>query len=175
LKKELKLQLKAYDMGFMKKHRRMPVKSEKEPIRHLYEQYNQIKERLGGGGSQEGGGGSTDNRASTEEYSSKVPAVAANSFSSSLPSSPSRTKTVLMNDLAVAPSAATANDGESSGSGSGVEKQKQRKEEKLRLHNLLRQYEKDFHKKNGRNVSSFNDIRPVSAQYQRYKELKKMI
>lgn len=42
-KKELKHELKAYDMAFARKHGRMPLKTEKEQIRHLYENYNFLK------------------------------------------------------------------------------------------------------------------------------------
>ena len=45
-KRELKQQLKQYDMNFAKIHGRMPVKAEKEPIRHLYESYNALKARI---------------------------------------------------------------------------------------------------------------------------------
>lgn len=67
-KRDLKQQLKQYDMNFARKHGRMPVKAEKEPIRHVYEMYNTLKSRIsaleleqkqppvtGGGGG--GGGG----------------------------------------------------------------------------------------------------------------------
>ena len=45
-KRDLKQQLKQYDMNFARKHGRMPVKSEKEPIRHLYESYNTLKGQI---------------------------------------------------------------------------------------------------------------------------------
>jgi hypothetical protein len=45
-KRDLKQQLKQYDMNFARKHGRMPVKSEKEPIRHLYESYNTLKSQI---------------------------------------------------------------------------------------------------------------------------------
>jgi hypothetical protein len=45
-KRELKQQLKQYDMSFARKHGRMPVKAEKEPIRHLYENYNALKSQI---------------------------------------------------------------------------------------------------------------------------------
>ena len=40
--RELKEQLKQYDMRFARRHGRMPVKAEKEPIRPLYEKYNAL-------------------------------------------------------------------------------------------------------------------------------------
>ena len=45
-KRDLKQQLKQYDMNFARKHGRMPVKAEKEPIRHVYEMYNTLKSRI---------------------------------------------------------------------------------------------------------------------------------
>jgi hypothetical protein len=49
------------------------------------------------------------------------------------------------------------------------------KEEKGNLHQMLRSYEKDFFREHNRQVSSFADIKPVAAQYRRYKEIKKAI
>ena len=49
------------------------------------------------------------------------------------------------------------------------------KAEKATLHQMLRSYEKDFFRQHKRQVSSFADIRPVAAQYRRYKEIKKAI
>ena len=46
LKRELKQQLKQYDTNFARRHGRMPVKAEKEPIRHLYESYNSLKNQI---------------------------------------------------------------------------------------------------------------------------------
>ena len=46
MKRDLKEQLKQYDKEFYNQHKRMPVKAEKEPIRHLYERYNGVKGRI---------------------------------------------------------------------------------------------------------------------------------
>lgn len=45
-KRELKKQLKEYDIQFTIEHGRMPNKSEKEPIRFLYNRYNALKDRI---------------------------------------------------------------------------------------------------------------------------------
>ncbi|KAL3804623.1 hypothetical protein ACHAW5_011198 [Stephanodiscus triporus] len=45
-KRELKQQLKLYDLNFHTQHGRMPKKREKEPIRHLYESYNAYKDQI---------------------------------------------------------------------------------------------------------------------------------
>ena len=47
--------------------------------------------------------------------------------------------------------------------------------EKATLHQMLLSYEKDFFEQHKRQVSSAADIRPVVAQYRRYKEIKKAI
>ena len=49
------------------------------------------------------------------------------------------------------------------------------KREKRDLHQMLRAYEKRFFKENQRQVSSFDDIKPVYEQYQRFKKVKKAI
>lgn len=45
-KQELKQQLKLYDVNFHRQHYRMPEKSEKEPVIHLYRTYNAYKEQI---------------------------------------------------------------------------------------------------------------------------------
>jgi hypothetical protein len=45
-KRELKQQLKQHDMNFVRKLGRKPLKAEKEPIRHLYENYNSLKSQI---------------------------------------------------------------------------------------------------------------------------------
>jgi hypothetical protein len=47
VKRDWKKQLIKYDMSFARQHGRMPVKAEKEPIRHLHEQYNALKTHIG--------------------------------------------------------------------------------------------------------------------------------
>ena len=49
------------------------------------------------------------------------------------------------------------------------------RQEKGQLHQTLRSYERNFFQTHGRQVSSFEDIRPVAAQYRRYKEIKRTI
>eukprot|EP00935_MAST-01C_sp_MAST-1C-sp1_P001496 g1496.t1 len=45
-KRELKAKLKAYDNEFLMNNGRLPNKSEKEPIRNLYERYNEVKKAI---------------------------------------------------------------------------------------------------------------------------------
>jgi len=47
LKRALKKELQRYDVNFRTEHGRWPVKAEKEPIRHLYDRYNALKEWIG--------------------------------------------------------------------------------------------------------------------------------
>jgi len=42
-KKKIKQQLKKFDTDYKRQHNRFPNKQEKEPIRHLYERYNEVK------------------------------------------------------------------------------------------------------------------------------------
>ena len=45
--------------------------------------------------------------------------------------------------------------------------------EKKEIHSFLRRFEKDFYRKNKRQVSILADIQPVSSHYKRYKQIKK--
>ena len=47
--------------------------------------------------------------------------------------------------------------------------------EKKNLHAYLKSYEKDFNSKHGRPVQQHEDIQPVAAEYNRYKNLKQLI
>ena len=129
-KKNLKARLKEYDMSFVAKNGRMPVKAEKEPIRHLYEEYNRVKGLL----------------SKVEENVALSPGLSAVAVYAKSPVQQA------------AKSAATV---PTTGS------------EKATLHAQLRSYEKEFAKKNGRQVASFADIKPVADLYRRYKEIKK--
>uniref|UniRef100_A0A7S1VBR6 FAM13A-like domain-containing protein n=1 Tax=Grammatophora oceanica TaxID=210454 RepID=A0A7S1VBR6_9STRA len=189
-KRDLKQQLKQYDMNFARQHGRMPVKAEKEPIRHLYEQYNALKGQISQR-EQEGSSSSTMQQPI-------VPRPSRTSSSSSLGS-------VSTSNLSI-PDSNTDTESDSPG-GHGMVRPKRKprgpaapssldtvpstppppsntplpndlavlKTEKQRLHQMLRRYEKDFYKEHSRNVSSFADIKPVASAYRRYKEIKKKI
>lgn len=170
-KRELKQQLKQYDMSFARRHGRMPVKAEKEPIRHLYERYNALKSQITSMEQETGRSGGP----SPTLMPQATPAVL-----------PQRT---------ISPVSSTTSGNEDSPSTSRKSKTAQRtppgstgvpagapsqdlaalKAEKQRLHQMLRAYEKDFFKEHKRQVSSFADIRPVASNYRRYKEIKKAI
>jgi hypothetical protein len=171
----LKAQLKQYDMNFARKHGRMPVKAEKEPIRHLYENYNSLKSEI--------------QRLEAEGRSS-----ASTTQSSSLSSLPQRALSPPGSDGGMSggeegsgksspmpgrnmrklPKPASPPIGSATSSGAPPSQDLAAlKAEKSQLHQMLRAYEKEFFRENRRQVSSFADIRPVASQYRRYKEIKR--
>jgi len=177
-KRELKQMLKKYDMDFHRQHGRMPVKAEKEPIRNLYENYNTLKNRITSvekdpslvspriqwqKHTQSPGNANQDSIQTFPDFNSN--ATESTNQSSSLPSGPR------------APNRSSRMQSESSNSlppAQGQDLQALRTE-KQHLHQMLRAYERDFFRINNRQVSSYNDIRPVASQYRRYKEIKKSI
>jgi len=183
-KRELKQDLKKYDMDFARKHGRMPVKAEKEPIRHLYESYNALKSQI------------TAFEQETARASSTTPPV--QQLSAPAPIAPPPSSRI----ISAPPTPPDSSDSDRSIDSPGliggrVRRQHQPgrsppvsasassvgesqdlaalKAEKAQLHQMLRSYEKDFFKKHQRQVSSFADIKPVASQYRRYKEIKKAI
>jgi hypothetical protein len=165
-KRDLKQQLKQYDMNFARRHGRMPVKAEKEPIRHLYEKYNALKTQI-----------------TLMEQEGRKPAS---------PVPPPQSSPTMLAQRTVSPvgsdseesgprrssqqsSSRRTSSSTSSPAGAPTQDLSALKAEKGRLHQMLRSYEKDFFKEHQRQVSSFADIRPVASQYRRYKEIKKAI
>jgi hypothetical protein len=199
-KRDLKQQLKQYDMNFARKHGRMPVKSEKEPIRHLYESYNTLKsqitelERDGRhllSNVSSGSGGQPivvppQQQQRTVSPTSGSDSGTDDSISGMINPSVgglvdvSRAKRKLPKPgLTVPPvsGGTTSNSGAGGSSSNPLLGQDliSLKAEKQNLHTMLRSFEKDFFRENRRQVSSFADIRPVASQYRRYKEIKKQI
>lgn len=183
-KRDLKQQLKQYDMNFARKHGRMPVKAEKEPIRHLYEGYNTLKTHIGQAEQE----GRHVQSPAMSPATSPVPqrtVSPSDSLSDDSPSKasplPARSKRKLpktssppiVGGFASSSSAAAALPATPAGAPS--QDLSTLKVEKGQLHQMLRSYEKDFYKENKRQVSSFADIKPVASQYRRYKEIKKAI
>ncbi|KAL3918921.1 MAG: hypothetical protein SGILL_004014 [Bacillariaceae sp.] len=163
LKRDLKQQLKQYDMDFARRHGRMPVKAEKEPIRHLYEKYNSLKGQITV--TEQDGTRSASSPMSTPQSSSAMLAQRTVSpvGSDSEESGPRRSHARGNRTPSLTAGQTTSQDL------AGL------KAEKGRLHQMLRSYEKDFYREHQRQVSSFADIRPVASQYRRYKEIKKAI
>jgi len=201
-KRELKQQLKLYDMNFHKQHGRMPEKREKEPIRHLYESYNAYKNQISTiekGEAQPGPGtaafrGVTDAAAASptpdnasptnvtspsQQHSGGGGDTSPNQGShyrrSSSGGGTFNTDSIDMNASATTQDDTNTNATSSSSAEVASQDLASLKAEKATLHQMLRSYEKDFFKQHKRQVSSFADIRPVAGQYRRYKEIKKAI
>ena len=195
-KRELKQQLKLYDMNFHKQHGRMPEKREKEPIRHLYESYNAYKSHITiiEKGEAQPGPGTAAFRGVTEAAASAaappsppVPDIVSPTHVASPPDSPpnqpghfrrtsSGENSYGTDSMVMSASQSEANTAAPAPSEvSPSQDLASLKAEKGTLHQMLRSYEKDFFKQHKRQVSSFADIRPVAGQYRRYKEIKKAI
>ena len=191
-KRELKRQLKQYDIAFARRNGRMPVKAEKEPIRHLYESYNALKSqisvaenesRAAQSASTVASQSSTTVRASNLSPRTDSPSVGSDSGHSG-EDSPSRGSSLLPNragrrrvprDTSSPPIAAASAELQRPGGNPGTQDLQSLRAEKTRLHQMLRSYEREFFEEHRRQVSSFSDIRPVAAQYRRYKEIKRAI
>lgn len=180
-KRDLKQQLKQYDVSFARRHGRMPVKAEKEPIRHLYEAYNALKNQISLI-EREGRhipGGMTSPSAPNTSRTSSPSSISDSSHTGSedmptpnrapVPTRSSRSRVPMSSP----PPPSSAN--VSTPSGAPSQDLAALKAEKSHLHQMLRAYERDFYREHNRQVSSFADIRPVAAQYRRYKEIKKAI
>lgn len=181
-KRDLKRQLKQYDITFARRHGRMPVKAEKEPIRHLYEAYNNLKSQIGqlerDGGrassvSSASSGGSPANSRLTVSPTVGAEGDDVDSTDSPLRRrSPNRVPTTPSPSGPVETPTPTTNTVAPSSPSSSLSSLRS---EKSQLHQMLRSYERDFFEQHGRQVSSFSDIRPVASQYRRYKEIKRAI
>lgn len=142
-KKRIKAQLKAFDAEFTRKHGRMPTKSEKEPIRDLYELYHAVKVQIKHFGA----------KPQEQRPVQLTGKHAANAACDSTPASKtaaslSSTPAGALRDLDL---------------------------EKTRLHEMLQRFEHDFERTHGRPVSTPADIAPVQTDYDRYKELKRLL
>jgi len=170
-KRELKQQLKQYDMSFARRHGRMPVKAEKEPIRHLYERYNALKGHIGEI-EQEGRRSSSPTTIPVLSSASPVitPMVSISPVGSDSDESTGRRSN--NTSRRISPSSTSI---EPTGSPTPTQDSVTLKAEKSRLHQMLRSFERDFFRENQRQVQSFADIRPVASQYRRYKEIKRAI
>ena len=186
-KRELKQELKKYDMTFYTQNGRMPVKAEKEPIRHLYEKYNQLKNRITAVERDPSLILAPSQQPSQQQQPMVHSTGSRRKSSMNMPSSPDN---IISNNVSPrnephnlqnhsrnesysrhsnnTSSSPTSNSGQQQDLGA-------LKTEKQALHQMLRSYEKDFFKKYSRQVSSYADIRPVASQYRRYKEIKKSI
>ncbi|KAK1746967.1 putative Rho-GAP-like protein [Skeletonema marinoi] len=165
-KRELKQQLKQYDMNFHAQHGRMPEKREKEPIRHLYESYNTKRRSAPGPGTAAFRGA---------DVSPSNSPSASPTFNSGSLTPPPGGDSHFKKATDLSEESSKSEDEVESGTGGSSQDLASLKAEKATLHQMLRSYEKDFFKEHKRQVSSFADIRPVAGQYRRYKEIKKAI
>jgi len=189
-KRDLKQQLKQYDMNFARKHGRMPQKPEKEPIRHLYETYNTLKStitQLEREGQRHNPNPVTPSHQVSNQFSQVRPISSQRTLSPPITSSGSSgAESNSSDELNSGPSMVRRKKSSSSTQaahpdtpstlpGAPSQDLAALKAEKSTLHQMLRSYEKDFFKEHKRQVSSFADIKPVASQYRRYKEIKKAI
>merc|ERR1712037_288269 len=193
-KRQLKQQLKHYDMSFHQQHGRMPVKAEKEPIRHLYEEYNILKGKII---SLEKNGTFTSPFTKVASFTNMCPTsivftdngsqyeTRVNNSNFTLDNVKSKQldqplRSVSVSEITYGKNIiqSQSSKGQTStslnldGNGKNLELLK---EEKQLLHQKLRSFEKDFFLNNNREVSSYADIRPVAKQYRRYKDIKRKI
>ena len=191
-------------MNFARRHGRMPVKAEKEPIRHLYEAYNSLKGQIsqmeregkhlpaaaaanvsqqrtvsppsGSEGSEDSAAGARISPNPLPRNKRKLPKPAlASSGASTTAGSTTSGSTVASIPMSTATAGSISNSLSASASSLDGLDLAALKSEKGSLHTMLRSYEKDFFRENNRQVSSFADIQPVASQYRRYKEIKKAI
>jgi len=167
-KKIIKNKLKEFDQMFLDKEGRMPNKSDKEPMRSLYDRYNTLKNTI----------------KDTEEAVSNAQRASSSKVKNLHPPPTPPTLPRLTHSPVSSHRDSSSNIIGSGDSNSfrGVvhahEPQvsvEQLKKEKKELHNMLKAYEQDFKAKYGREVSSPADIAPVEAEYQRYKDIKKRL
>jgi hypothetical protein len=183
-KRELKQQLKLYDMNFHQQHGRMPEKREKEPIRHLYESYNAYKNQISviEKGEAQPGPGTAAFRGVSNAIPTDITLMQQNVSSPTFnagntsPRDVEYTRRSPSGNISYASATEDSTEEVDSPPDMMLEQDlASLKAEKATLHQMLRSYEKDFFKQHKRQVSSFTDIRPVASQYRRYKEIKKAI
>jgi len=149
----------------------MPVKAEKEPIRHLYEKYNALKGLIG---EMEQEGRRPSSPTTIPMPNSPNPVVAPRASVSPVGSDSEESTGRRSSNASrrLSPSTTSTN---ATGTPAPPQDLATLKAEKGRLHQMLRSFERDFFRENQRQVQSFADIRPVASQYRRYKEIKRAI
>merc|ERR1712045_272669 len=164
--------------NFFQTHGRVPKKQEKEPIRHLYESYNALKTQI----TQLESNGSSIHQTPPSVRRSQIPSPMSISSHADTNTSSSIEDTQVIAPLRPRgrPSHSQHNISNSIPNGSSnphgaVQELAALKTEKQNLHQMLRQYERDFFRMHNRQVASYTDIRPVASQYRRYKEIKRSI
>ena len=168
-KKQVKNELKRYDLAFEGVFNRPPIRNEKEPMRPLYIYYKLIKQSLT---KLEAEGNSKP-----QQISNKEPLLKTNSnnnraenFQKSksfeFPSVPPVVQNVESNKI----------ERPTKFSMSELKKRlEELKKSKNDLRNKLHNYQQSFTKDNNRKIKYHKDIAPVEEDYKRYKELKSEI
>mmetsp|Transcript_26986 Transcript_26986/g.34802 ORF Transcript_26986/g.34802 Transcript_26986/m.34802 type:complete len:689 (-) Transcript_26986:255-2321(-) len=163
-KRQVKEKLKQFDLRFCQEKGRMPTKAEKEPIRHLYEQYNLIKNKIK---KLEIANSKKHFWGSPGAHSPPSQANSNNTAYSKSPRMPNKKSPHRPSHTLSPTSSPTPTDRVSE-----IENLKRTKRE---LHIMLKNYERQFKQQHGREVSSPDDIAPVEKEYQKYKEIKRKL
>ena len=162
----LKKRLRQYDDEFARDVGRKPDKGDKEPIRHLYQRYHEVKKCIDRGpaassvpSSSAVSASASAPRSGTADSGARDGAESVISAIGSVPGSPARS--TRSEDYEVARA--------SNVSPSTIANLRR---EKRQLQIVLRDYEDKFLRENGRRVKYHRDIAPVANEYRRYKAIK---
>ncbi|CAM9968545.1 unnamed protein product [Sphacelaria rigidula] len=164
-KRRIKAQLKEFDMNFFGRSGRLPTKAEKEPMRHLYDKYNGLKHQI-----RDVEGLLVAHRQQHSPHMQYTPpqspytasprsgwsTASSTGGAATTPAATPSTTTPAAIAEAVTATAAAVGSGErgsgSVGGASAAERLEQLKKEKRVLHVMLKNFEKDFKERNGREV-----------------------
>ncbi len=198
-KHELKRRLKQFDVDFEAKYHRAPEKSDKEVVRPLYQKYQALKVQLDDLQKiiENSHGRVPDDLLDRDNLSDSRDVKVQHQYSRVNMSNSSPLNLNISNDnienRLVANTSETVerydlnksspqltgdlslpvHNNSSNQNNSGVAMTiEQLQQEKTNLWTYLKAYEKDFTRRNGRQVTSTADITPVVREYQRYKEIK---
>ena len=184
-KRELKRKLKRFDEDFESQYGRVPSRSDKEVMRPLYQKYHDVKSHLDDLRAKietshgplpeefnEGGPGGFAPIPSNDRQSNSSASNSDAKFSDE------RDSSFFDRDISDSKSSSIIADGSTRISGIGRGNPldlESLQTEKRDLHAYLKAYERDFTRTHGRPVMRHEDIAPVNAEYDRYKELKQML
>jgi hypothetical protein len=188
-KKDVKNELKNYDLTFKKYFGREPSRNEKEPMRPLYVYYKKLKaviikheekEKVTKTQTSEGSRGSSVESMQTPELKPKITMPiqkGSPSISTSVPtgSSAGKDKDMLLFDMdskdrgSITPQPRPAN----LTTEQILKQLDELKHQRNTLRDKLYQYQQEFTKSNNRKIKFHKDIVPVENEYKRYKEVKR--
>eukprot|EP00602_Paraphysomonas_sp_CaronLab_P005252 CAMPEP_0185037660 /NCGR_PEP_ID=MMETSP1103-20130426/32388_1 /TAXON_ID=36769 /ORGANISM="Paraphysomonas bandaiensis, Strain Caron Lab Isolate" /LENGTH=723 /DNA_ID=CAMNT_0027575741 /DNA_START=151 /DNA_END=2322 /DNA_ORIENTATION=- len=186
MKRQLKRNLKKFDDDFFARKGRVPRKADKEVMRPQYQKYHEVRaelerlkeEIIGALGHfpselEDGRGGTLSSAPSPSgwaEHFSRESSIDTMSEDDDMGSG----NGMMMSSDAEQdqPRSNGANSTPATAPAKGVDALIN---EKKQLHAYLKTFEKEFNRVNGRHVMHPEDIKPVAEEYQRYKELKKIL